>query len=124
MVTRQYSGDKTRFEAASNDEINVILDLEVDEELVRKGLAREVINRAQRLRKKAGIHPTDHIEVFYSVKPSKTSTTLTDACSGLNEMIESTLGKRFLPISQRPQHFVTVLSEESEVLDDKITIEV
>jgi hypothetical protein len=44
-----------------------MLDCHLDEELRSEGLAREVINRVQKLRKKAGIQPGNPVEVFYSV---------------------------------------------------------
>lgn len=44
-----------------------MLDTQLDEELRSEGLAREVINRVQKLRKKAGVQPGDPVEVFYSV---------------------------------------------------------
>ena len=34
-------------------------------ELEQEGIAREVINRVQRLRKKAGLLPTDDIKMYY-----------------------------------------------------------
>lgn len=46
-------------DAAGDGEVLVVMDLRPDEELVAAGLAREVVNRVQRLRKKAGLQATD-----------------------------------------------------------------
>jgi hypothetical protein len=46
-------------DAAGDGEVLVVLDLRADEELLAAGLAREVVNRVQRLRKKAGLQPRD-----------------------------------------------------------------
>ncbi len=46
-------------DAAGDGEVLVVMDLRPDDELVAAGLAREVVNRVQRLRKKAGLQATD-----------------------------------------------------------------
>ena len=46
--------------------ITVVINLEISEELRLEGLAREVVNRLQNLRKKAGLEVTDRIRVRYS----------------------------------------------------------
>lgn len=66
-VVRKFKGDE-RYEADfSEDGALTMLDCLVDEELRNEGLAREVINRVQKLRKKAGLQPGDPVEVFYSI---------------------------------------------------------
>jgi isoleucyl-tRNA synthetase len=52
----------------------VLLDAFAYPELAQEGLAREVLNRIQRLRKRAGLVPTDDVKVEYVVLPP-TSTT-------------------------------------------------
>jgi isoleucyl-tRNA synthetase len=59
-------GDKNQEFNTDNDVI-VILGMELDEELLQQGLAREVINRVQQLRKKAGLVPTDDVGMEYRV---------------------------------------------------------
>eukprot|EP01116_Phalansterium_solitarium_P017049 TRINITY_DN4111_c0_g1_i2.p1 TRINITY_DN4111_c0_g1~~TRINITY_DN4111_c0_g1_i2.p1 ORF type:complete len:1065 (+),score=428.48 TRINITY_DN4111_c0_g1_i2:171-3365(+) len=66
VILREFKGDTKKFEAAYDDLTLIVLDLTVDEKMRQEGVAREVINRIQKLRKKAGVHPTDPIEVFYS----------------------------------------------------------
>ncbi len=44
-----------------------MLDCFVDEEMRSEGLAREVVNRVQKLRKKGGLQPGDPVEMFYCV---------------------------------------------------------
>jgi len=43
----------------------ILLDLTLDEGLVTRGRCREIVNRTQKLRKKAGLEPEDLIEVYY-----------------------------------------------------------
>ncbi|KAJ3248124.1 isoleucine--tRNA ligase [Chytriomyces hyalinus] len=59
---------KSKYEAKSSGDVLVILDVEEDLELVQEGLARELVNRVQRLRKKAGLQPVDDVKYFYTMK--------------------------------------------------------
>nr|OQO24685.1 hypothetical protein B0A51_08864 [Rachicladosporium sp. CCFEE 5018] len=54
-------------EVAVESEVMVLLDSKAYPELAQEGLAREVLNRIQRLRKSAGLVPTDDVRVAYSV---------------------------------------------------------
>jgi isoleucyl-tRNA synthetase len=51
--------------AAGDGEVLAVLDLRRDDSLVSAGLARELVNRVQKLRKSAGLVVTDEVEVFY-----------------------------------------------------------
>jgi isoleucyl-tRNA synthetase len=54
-----------RYGACEERGITVILNLEITDELKMEGLAREIVNRLQNLRKQAGFHVTDRIAVRY-----------------------------------------------------------
>lgn len=56
---------ENEIDAAGDGDVLVILDLRADESLFEAGVAREVVNRVQKLRKKAGLEPTDIVEVYY-----------------------------------------------------------
>ena len=58
------SGDD--IDANGDGEVLAVLDLGIDESLVEAGLAREVVNRVQKLRKKAGLVASDIVDVFLS----------------------------------------------------------
>jgi hypothetical protein len=49
---KEYKGDTKKLEAASQEDVVIVLDLTVDELLRQEGLAREFCNRVQKLRKK------------------------------------------------------------------------
>jgi isoleucyl-tRNA synthetase len=51
---------------ASDAGVTVALDTELDEALMREGLAREFVSRLQKLRKDSGFDVTDRISVVYS----------------------------------------------------------
>lgn len=54
-------------ETNTDDDVLVILDAAMYPELAEEGLGREIINRVQRLRKKAGLVPTDDVKMEYKV---------------------------------------------------------
>lgn len=57
----------TNMEPNTSDDVLTILDANLYPELAHQGLGREIINRLQRLRKKAGLVPTDDVKMEYSV---------------------------------------------------------
>lgn len=54
-------------ETNTDQDVLTILDAEIYPGLAEEGLAREIINRVQRLRKKAGLQVTDDIKMEYRV---------------------------------------------------------
>lgn len=78
-------------ETNTDDDVLVILDAELYPELADAGLAREIINRVQRLRKKAGLQPTDDIKMEYHVLSDPESIGLQGAFENQAKMIEKAL---------------------------------
>lgn len=64
----QATGGTAQFEAHSDAQALVLLDVTPDQSMVDEGMAREVINRIQKLRKKCSLVPTDEITVYYKAK--------------------------------------------------------
>ena len=64
------SKDTASFEVAVEGDVMILLDAFAYPELAQEGLAREVLNRIQRLRKRAGLVPTDDIRLAYTVLPA------------------------------------------------------
>lgn len=69
VVRRGVQEDESskNLETNTDSDVLTILDTEIHPELAQEGLAREIINRVQRLRKKAGLQPTDDIKMEYRV---------------------------------------------------------
>ncbi|KAL0435307.1 UNVERIFIED_CONTAM: Isoleucine--tRNA ligase, cytoplasmic [Sesamum radiatum] len=98
-------------DAKGDGDVLVVLDLRRDESLYEAGVAREIVNRIQKLRKKAALEPTDLVEVFIK--------SLDEDKANLQEILESqelyirdALGSLLLPSALLPPHAV-VLAEES-----------
>ncbi|GAB2301140.1 hypothetical protein Dimus_035173 [Dionaea muscipula] len=68
-------------DAEGDGDVLVVLDLQPDELLFDAGVAREIVNRIQKLRKKVGLEPTDVVEVY--IKP------LDEDASSLQRVLDS-----------------------------------
>ena len=58
---------KEDINASGDGKIPAVLDLRPDDSLVEQGLAREVTNRVQKLRKRAGLVATDVVDVYVEI---------------------------------------------------------
>ncbi|OLL22879.1 Isoleucine--tRNA ligase, cytoplasmic [Neolecta irregularis DAH-3] len=54
-------------ETATDDDVLIILDVTIHPDLQNEGLARELANRVQRLRKKASLEQTDDVRMIYRI---------------------------------------------------------
>jgi isoleucyl-tRNA synthetase len=59
---------------ASEGAITVALDTELDQELVNEGIAREFVNRVQKLRKDSGLDVTDRIRLHFAADETLAAT--------------------------------------------------
>jgi isoleucyl-tRNA synthetase len=59
--------DSKNMETNSDNDVLTILDATLYPELAHEGLAREIVNRVQKLRKKAGLVSTDDVKMEYRV---------------------------------------------------------
>ncbi|XP_052173832.1 isoleucine--tRNA ligase, cytoplasmic [Diospyros lotus] len=98
-------------DAAGDGDVLVILDLRPDESLFEAGVAREVVNRIQKLRKKAALEPTDMVEVYFK-SLDKDKSISHQILNSQEQYIRDALGSCLLPSTMIPPHAV-VLAEES-----------
>lgn len=96
------------FEAHSDNEVLVLMDMTPNEELLQEGLAREAINRVQKLKKKAQLIPTDPVLIFYDLKSNGSNKEVQEAKSQLQKvlvnyssMIKGAVKSEFLPFDQK-----------------------
>lgn len=66
-AAQKLSTQGVQYEAHSEGSLLILLDVTHDEELINEGIAREMINRIQKLRKKAHLVPTDEAFVYYKI---------------------------------------------------------
>ena len=64
VVACSSNDDPITVAPTNNNGITVALDIQLNEELIEEGIARELINRIQNLRKDAGFEVTDKIILY------------------------------------------------------------
>jgi len=103
---------------ASEGTLTVALDVEVTPELRCEGLARELVNRIQNLRKASGFEVTDRIEtVVYAADPA-----LSDALAAFGDYVKAqtlSLSIGLYPLEQAPADAVEVEWTEGSI---KLTV--
>lgn len=96
-------GEGQQYEAHSDGQVLVLLDVTPDQSMLDEGVAREVINRVQRLRKKAKLMPSDDIVVYY--KASKELERITQQFS---DFIFATIKQPLKPYPVPPSENVII----------------
>lgn len=122
IVTRYVEAPSGQFATNSDNDVVIILDTQIYQVLHEQWMARELINRVQKLRKKAELQPTDDIQLFYTSGQS-TPTTLDNAIISQSDMLLRSLRSlpKRVPEAQLEQPRVLV-SEEQEIGDAKIVL--
>lgn len=114
------SGSSSSYEAHSDDQILVLLDVTPDQSMLDEGIAREVVNRIQKLRKKAHLVPSNPITIFYKASPN-----LADIIDKFSDFIYTTIKQPLLPDSSKSYQKSDIIIEESMKIksdDLKMTI--
>jgi isoleucyl-tRNA synthetase len=101
-------------ETNTDNDVLTILDANLYPELAHEGLAREVIARVQRLRKKAGLVPTDDIKMEYRLLSDPDNIGLSIAIDSQAKAIEKVLRRTVEP-SEGDDTEGLILQEEQEL---------
>uniref|UniRef100_A0A0A1X6E8 Isoleucine--tRNA ligase, cytoplasmic n=1 Tax=Zeugodacus cucurbitae TaxID=28588 RepID=A0A0A1X6E8_ZEUCU len=116
-------GSKTNLEANSENDILVLLDMTTNAELLEEGVAREIINRIQKLKKKAKLIPTDEVVVFYRLNDSKvnesnsgTANDLRTVMKKYKSMITTTIRSALLPYNDED------ISKRNFIITEIVTV--
>ncbi|MQL99874.1 hypothetical protein Taro_032601 [Colocasia esculenta] len=97
-------------DAAGDGDVLVVLDLRPDNSLFESGLAREVVNRIQKSRKKAGLEPTDAVEVY--IQPLDEDNHVLERILKSHELyIREALGSPLLRHTVMPSNAVVIFEE-------------
>lgn len=108
----QSSGSATQYEAHSDAQVLVLLDVTPDQSMVDEGVAREVINRIQKLRKKAHLVPSDEITVYYQCQPK--GEYLDSVIQAHNDFILATTKAPLLPFPV-PKSSGVIIEEKTQL---------
>lgn len=106
-----------QYEAHAEGQFLILLDVRPDSSMLDEGVAREVVNRIQKLRKKGKLVPTDAIEVYYSVPDD---CELSRVIQAQREFITSSLRAPLLAYPLAKSSAEKLVIEEEQELKDVI----
>ncbi|KAJ1567544.1 hypothetical protein HK405_005583, partial [Cladochytrium tenue] len=106
-----------KYEAKSQGANLVILDVAEDASLVQEGLAREVVNRVQKLRKKSGLQPTDDVLYYYGDVRGDTAGLLAASVAAQAEYLARALKAPVAGLDEKPAG-AHVLAEEVQEIEE------
>ena len=125
QIMNYFDSANTAFESNTDNNVVVLLDMISDESLVEEGLAREISNRIQRLRKKAGLRPVDKIDYFYHFV-NDVSNQLKQILEKPNKHLDHYLQQPIYSASQMAFNYEAinsiVISEEQEIMEDRFML--
>ncbi len=102
-------------EVRSDQDVLIILDINIYPELKTEGLARELVNRIQRLRKKGGLNATDDVLVQY--KLIKDTIDFENVVSTHKDLLSKTLKGELEPFRESNKE---VVADEEQAINDCI----
>jgi isoleucyl-tRNA synthetase len=85
------SADSPKWEATFSDNVIVLVDTATRPEFLDEALARDIITRVQKLRKKAGLVPTDNVHMQYRVISNPDGADVDKVISSRGPQFESAL---------------------------------
>ncbi|XP_044735427.1 isoleucine--tRNA ligase, cytoplasmic [Chrysoperla carnea] len=106
IILETSGGGNNKYEANSDNDTVILLDVTPDQSMLDEGIAREIINRVQKLRKKAHLVPTDDIDVYY-----ETSGELLRISKSHTEFIESTIKASFKQLNDNTSKSNPIIEE-------------
>jgi isoleucyl-tRNA synthetase len=105
----------------TDNDVVVRLDIQVHPDLQSEWLAREFINRIQKLRKKAGLQATDDVEIFYRFEDGS-GVELITALAQNTSFIRKTVGSLPTDVKEREKAAPFLIEEEQEIADVKFVL--
>ena len=110
-----------QYATQTDNDVVIRLDVQVHADLLGEWLAREFINRIQKLRKKAGLQATDDVDVFYHFEEGAGA----DLLAALKEhagVIERTVRNAPVDAKERKEGTQLLIEEEQEVAEVKFML--
>lgn len=110
-----------QFATNTDNDVVIRLDIEIHAHLQGEWLARELTNRVQKLRKKAGLQATDDVHVFYKFEEG-TGVDILAAITDNTEIIAKTVGSLPTDVKERKETSEVIIEEEQEIDDTKFIL--
>ncbi|GLB37567.1 putative class-I aminoacyl-tRNA synthetase family protein [Lyophyllum shimeji] len=115
------SSAEGQYATHTDNDVVVRLDIQVHPELEAEWLARELTNRVQKLRKKAGLQATDDVHVFYRFEEG-TGMELLAALQQNTDIIRKTVGSLPVNVRERKPDSKLLIEEEQEIADVRFVL--
>ena len=106
--------DGPQYEPAFSKDFIILLDAASHPELLDDGLARDVINRVQKMRKKAGLVPTDDVLMQYGIVSNPDEVDIETVVSSRRALFEAAL-RGTLERDEKGEGKVSLLEEEHTI---------
>jgi isoleucyl-tRNA synthetase len=114
QVVRYLDESTTNYATHSAQNVMVLLETTIHAELLEEGLAREVINRVQRLRKKANLQPQDNVDYYYQFHQDPEQQ-LEHVLLSQKAFLNKALRRDLVPLNNRQSEAEIVIEEDQEV---------
>ncbi len=115
------SSAEGQYATHTDNDVVVRLDIQIHPDLQGEWLARELTNRVQKLRKKAGLQATDDVDVYYKFEDGAGAELI--AAIGQHEgIIRRTVGSVPVDVKDKKAGGTELISEEQEVADAKFVL--
>ncbi|ENN76881.1 isoleucine--tRNA ligase, cytoplasmic [Dendroctonus ponderosae] len=112
LIFKSESLNINKYEVNSDNDFLILMDISPDSSMQNEGIAREIINRIQKLRKKAHLVPTDEISVFY-----RTEGDINRVATEYKEFIEGTIKAQLKSDNERKATDQLIIEETQKLKD-------
>ncbi|KIM26940.1 hypothetical protein M408DRAFT_175402 [Serendipita vermifera MAFF 305830] len=106
--------DDGGFACNTDSDVVILLDIKTYPELEAEGIAREFINRVQRLRKEAGLQATDEVDVYYDFEP-ESGLDILAAMVKYASVITKAIRSAPADVKNRPEGAVVLIERRQEI---------
>lgn len=124
-VIYQFGGESAvgaDFEAHSDNDVLVLLNMKPNQELIDEGMAREIINRIQKLKKKAKLIPTDAVIITYNI--SKSDSDVMRVAKSHQAFIEGIIKSKFVQHDAEAEKREILLEETQDLKDVQLRLRI
>jgi isoleucyl-tRNA synthetase len=108
------------YEAHSDNDVLVLLNMRPNQELLDEGIAREIINRVQKLKKKAKLIQTDLVIITYSTKGGDVAR----ISKSHREFIETVIKSKYVEHDATADKRELLIEEMQELKDEKFNLKI
>jgi len=115
-------GSSQQYGTHTDNDVVVRLDLASYPELLGEWVTRELINRIQKLRKKAGLQATDNVDIYISVEDQEGDNVVREAMNDHSDSIRKSVGSMPVDVKEKPEDATVIIMEEQEVAGRKILL--